>query len=375
MSKRKYTDAVIKFAAGNYKLHDYFADYYQHYLAKQEKDSKREFVTIAEDGKPISFAEKEVSMNKMFFADIMRRTGVDFERDYGGSFEALATNPMVGHHTYAVVSSMIDMILPNSIVETTGLYADSRVIGWGDNAAFVVKPNDLFYVSKTGHAQRRGEIQTQSSGMVTITPEWHDVTVGTQLYKVLAGIDSLAEFTAKAVRSIETSMTLEVYTAFDTAMSALSSTATTGLQIAGYSQANITRLCEQVTAWNQGSKAVIVGTRQALVNILPNDANYRYSLSDPYATLGYVPSAFGYDIMMLPQVADLTTKHGLALSNSHIWIVSPSSQKIVKLVLEGSMLSNTTQPFDNADLSQTTTLRKSWGVGVATNAVAGLLTI
>ena len=170
-------------------------------------------------------------------------------------------------------------------------------------------------------------------------------------------------------------MSLDAYDAFAAAMTALTNTATTGLRVAGYSQANLLRLCEQVGAWSLGAKPVVIGTSQALLNVLPDDANYRYTLSDPYTTLGYIPTISGYDVMRLPQVADLTTFAALKIANDRLWIVAPSSQKIVKLCLEGNTISNTTGVFENADLSQTSTLMKSWVAGVCTNAVAAVITL
>jgi len=113
----------------------------------------------------------------------------------------------------------------------------------------------------------------------------------------------------------------------------------------------------------------------ALVNVLPDDANYRYFLEDEYMKLGYVKTAFGYDVLALPQVADLTTPFGTVLANERLWILSPASQKLIKVVLEGSTLSNTDSTFTNANLLQKSTMWKSWGVGIATNAIAGIITL
>jgi hypothetical protein len=79
--------------------------------------------------------------------------------------------------------------------------------------------------------------------------------------------------------------------------------------------------------------------------------------------------------MALPQVAAWATPFSLALDDAKIYLVSPSSQKLVKLVLEGSTLSNTTGVYDNANLTQSTTLFKSWGSAIATNSAAGCITL
>jgi hypothetical protein len=364
---------VLNFAAGEKNMAPYimFRDYWNHYRSNGGAKNV-EFSKVDDKGNPISFEEKEALMNAAFKREIARVAGVNFA-DF--PLEAYATNPQVNWATFAIVSAMVDMILPESIIETTGLYTDVRVIPWGDSASFEIKPRDLFVVSKAGHAKRTSEVKKQFNGQVNILPEMRELSTQVSLYKVLAGTESLADFTAKVVRSMETQLTVDAYNAFATAMAALPSTTTTGLQVSGYSQASLVRLCQQVGAWNQGAKPIVVGTQLALVSVLPDDANYRYTLNDEFVSLGYIKTAFGYDVMCLPQVADITTPFGTVISNSYLWIVSPSSQKILKLVLEGSTLSNTTAPFQNANLTQSTTIYKSWGLGVATNAVAGIITL
>jgi hypothetical protein len=191
---------------------------------------------------------------------------------------------------------------------------------------------------------------------------------------MLSGKESLANLVSKASRSIETRMTVDVYSAFATAMAAVSNTATTGLRVAGYSQASLLRICQQVTAWNN-NKAMIMGTPLALLNVLPDDANYRYALESDYVRMGYIRQFSGYDIVVMPQVADISTPFGMALSDSYIWVVSPSAQKLIKLCIEGNTIANTTGTFANANLTQQTVLTKYWGVGVATNSVAGVITL
>jgi len=353
-----------------------FLDYWNHYLAKNsnlEKDKNREYWKVDEKGNPISFAQKEENMNAALLKEVIRKSGVVDAAER--PLEEWFYRRSVIEETFAIVSSLVDMVLPQSIIDSIGLYTDVRNIPWGDSAAFNIEPRDLFIVSKSGNAQRSTPIHKQFKSQVTIIPEFHELTVSVSLYQVLSGQESLAAFVAKVAKSMETQVTVDAYNAFATAMAAVTNTATTGLRVSGYSQDSLVRLCEQVTTWNGGQKAVIAGTQRALVNVLPTDANYRYSLDDKYTTMGYIPTAFGYDVMRIPQVVDISTPFGLTISNSYIWIVSPSAQKILKLVLEGNTLSNTTSPFQNANLTQETTITKSWGVGVATNAVAGVITL
>jgi hypothetical protein len=110
-----------------------------------------------------------------------------------------------------------------------------------------------------------------------------------------------------------------------------------------------------------------------LQNVLPADANYRYDIQSDFVKVGYIQTAFGYDLMVLPQVADWKNPFKLALDNKRLYIVSPGAQKIIKLCIEGSTISNVDGTFANANLTQNATIKKFWGTGVATNAVAALI--
>lgn len=63
-------------------------------------------------------------------------------------------------------------------------------------------------------------------------------------------------------------MSLDAYGAFKTAITAASMPAE--LKIVGYDQQLLLALCERVTAYNGGQKAIIAGTAVAVSNILPN---------------------------------------------------------------------------------------------------------
>jgi hypothetical protein len=359
------TNNILAFAADG-KLPVMFQDYMNHYKSIAEKKSV-EFDTT------LSFDEKEARLNSALRKEIIKRAGVPYATE--DNISEWFNHPLVAHELFAVTNALIDMILPQSIIDTIGLYTDVRTGEWGNNFSFDIEPRDLFVVSKHGKAQKTTEVHKQYRGQKTLTPEMHELTVGVSMYSVLSNKESLANLVSKCVRSIETAMTLDAYNAFAAAMSNLSATATTGLRIAGFSQANLIRLAEQVQSWSFGAKPLIVGTATALLNVLPDDNNYRYSLNDSYVTLGYIPTVNGYDVMRMPQVADIETFGALKIANDRIWIIAPSTQKIVKLCLEGNTIANTTGVFENSDLTQTSTLMKSWSAGVITNAVAGVITL
>lgn len=362
---------VLNFAGtANTGVYEMFRDYYNHSLAKNgkagmeyQKTTKNEKGEIVE----LSFSAKEDKMNQALKREILRVAGQPQVENF--PVETWSTNPMIRWATFAVVSAMIDMILPDSIMESTSDYAEVRNIGWGDSALFEIEPRDIFVVSKHGKSRRMTEIHRQMKGNVTVLPELRGLTVGVMLHNVLAGRESLAALAAKMLRSFESAMTFDIYDSFAAAMAALP-TGATGLRVAGYTQDEFVRLSQTVAAWSGGAKPLAIGTQLALSKILPADANYRYTLDSEYVKLGYIRNFMGTDIAVLPQLADWKTPFGLRLDDTKIWIIAPSSQKLVKVVIEGNVLTHTDDNWDSANLQIASTMFKSWGTAVATNGVA-----
>lgn len=357
---------MICFADNIDKVQTAFKDYMNHYMSESCG-----YQGLTYD-KSISFSEKEVKVNKLMRDEIKRLSGINFSESI--SNEMWAQNPSYRWASFAVINSLIDMIVPDVLDKSIGLYSETRYGNFGDSFVFEVEPNDLFYVSKAGRDQRTVEFQRQFNTQVSLVPENREITVAVNYYRTLCGYDSLAKFVMKAVLSLEQQMTKEVFTAFDTAMGDLPDTPVDGeLKVAGWSQKSAVRLAQTVTAWNHGAKAVFMGTQVALQNVLPDNANYRYFLDSDYVRMGYVKNAFGYDALVMPQIADWKNPYKLALRDDRIYVLSPSSQSLIKICYEGSSTTNTLAAQTSANLTETTTINKSYAIGVATNAVAGVI--
>lgn len=344
-----------------------FTDYINDYLTNVEHKEG-----LAYDN-TISFSEKEKKMNKIMLDEVKKLSG--FSVDNITNEAAWATNPVLNWAGMAVINSLVDMIIPDIIIRDTGIYSDVRVGEFGDSFKFDVEPNDLFFVSKAGRDQRTVEFQRQYNSTVTVNPENREITVAVNFYKVLCGMESLAKLAIKAALSMESAMNVDIYKAFDTAMSALPTTPVDQeLNVTGWDETSAVKLAEKVSAWNR-SRAVFMGTPLALRNILPKDANYRYFLESDFVKVGYIRNFMGYDTLVMPQIADWSNPYKTMLDDNKIYVISPASQKIVKLCLEGSTISRTLPHEAAADLYSTNTMTKSWGVGIATNAIAGVITL
>lgn len=341
------------------------------------KDYMYDYMTNVEGKKGYTFSheksleEKEALLNKAILADIERVAGgLKFEQSDIAP-EVMASNPMIRFAAMAVVGQLIDTIVPEVIDKSIGLYTDTRFGQFGDSFRFDVEPNDLFFVSKVGRDHRTVEFQRQFTGTQYVTPENRAITVYVNLFRTLCGLDSLAKFVMKAIVSMEANITKEAYLALNTAMNNLP-TAPTGSELKITAAGGVVdkyealKVVQRVTAYNGGAPAMFVGTKVALAHLFPAaDSGFRYT----DAGISYFRNVWGVDTLELAQVADYTAKYKLALDDSKVFVISPSAQKLLHLCYEGATM---TQPLtDTANGLQATTLNKSYGIAVATNAIAG----
>lgn len=372
----KLPSEIIKFAAGDVEtlaLFESFKDYWNHYRSDY-LGKKYTFSTHDKDGKAITFAEKEKAINAALLREVSKLSGVDLLS--GKPLEQLMTHPMVAWAVGNIVSQMIDAILPDTIIDSTSAYAEVRTVGYGESGIFDIQSRDLFLVSRAGRASmREAEMHKGFEGQVSINPEMRELTVGVSLYRVLAGLESLARFTIKALRSIETAMSTDIYDVFDTAMAALDSTSDSGLRVSGFTQADMTKLAQRVSAFMGGATPVMLGTKVALASVIPDDPNYIYDIEAPFVTVGHVRTMSGLSILELPQVANWNSPFNVYLDNTHLYIVAPGADKLVKVVLGGATISNVTGTFDKATLLQNATIWKSWKAAICTSSVAGCIEI
>ena len=356
---------IKKFAENSPALYEAMKIYGEHCLAERGVVGKK----FSETPKDVM----EEAINKEFTQELYRRTSMTPDENFDGSVKRYAANPNVLSMADDIRNFMIDMLLPETLLTGSLRYfADFRFADLGDSMSFDIENNALYNVSKAGYRKRSTNLQKLFDTTVTLAPVNRMVTVGTDLFEILTGRKYIAKEVMKAVRSIETAMMFDAYDAFATATGAM----TGALAVNNYSENALISLCETVTAYNQGRKAIIIGTPVALKSVLPSNVNYRYLLDDEYVRLGHLQTIDNYDVLPLEQVAnpyDTTNPYALKLDDTKIWVVSPASDKIVKIGVGGETMSHTDAIYDNANLLQLSTISKAWDCQVVTNSVCGIV--
>ena len=273
--------------------------------------------------------------------------------------------------SFAVVDAVVNAILPQVLSNTFGVFADFRFVSLGDVVKFKIQPNQFFTVSKGGTGERTTHRQKDFDADVVVAPVEHIVTVYTDMYRVLAGKEDIADFIARVVLAIEQAMYGDALNALTTGLSALPQGT---YNVSGaFNMKTLVKMAETVQVYNGGIRPVIAGSATALMNVLPDATmGFRGNYDADNGSIQLIKNVMGFDVLRLDNAA--AVGGGLLLPDDKIYVVSPAQDKLVKGVMSNA-LTNSNQFYDNADLTQNYTTRKNWEFVFASAAKAGIYTI
>ncbi len=346
----------------NINLHKRFADYFNHYKAIN-------FGAKEDYDKSVTFEDKTRKLHEAIEAEIGKVAGVN------GTVLSDAvwkSSPMYRFATFAVISSLVDMVIPDVIMDQYYQFTEIRNGAFGDSFVFDIKSSDLFTVSKNGNARRHIAANKQFTGQASLIPENRAVTVTVDWYRVVSGKENLAEFAMKVALSFEDEIAKDIYAALSTSYDSL----TANFKEAAFTEEAFKKLVNRVTAANGGAKCLVYGTNVALGSVLPSSDYLKLGLGETYVNIGYLPVFFNTPLMVINQKIDWdSADYDFAISDDELFFISPGSQKLVKLCFEGDTLTVLDNQLGNANLEQQVTLQKRWKVGIVSNSKFGIMKV
>lgn len=326
-----------------------FRDIYNHQTKKGEYDTS------------MSFEEKNNKMHAAIDKATLTMMGV------GSDVTGIVRNTTNYRElSFAVVANLIDSILPDTIIDTFGKFADVKVGGFGDSFTWDIRPSDLFTVTKAGQGKRHAFAQRQYNGIATLIPENHMVTVEEDVMRILAGKRNLAEYAVKLMQSMEEAMSLDIYSALDNTYSALPAQ----FKEASFAEDTFVTLAQRVAAFNAGSRPVVFGTLLALSHVVPSNVIYNDRLGEEYYRTGYLGMFKGIELFAIQQKADWSSStYAMRLDDTRLYVISTGANKLVQVGIAGQTLSYTDAAINtNANLTQKHTIMKQWGVSIISNS-------
>ena len=273
--------------------------------------------------------------------------------------------------SFAVVDATVNAILPQVLTPAFGLFTDFRFVSLGDVVKFKIKPNQFFTVSKGGTGERTIHRQKDFAQDIIVAPVEHMVTVYTDMYRVLAGKEDIADFVARVVLAIEQAMYGDALNAL---MTGLNNLPTGTYNISGaFDMKTLVKMAETVQVYNAGVRPIIAGSATALMHVLPDSTlGYRGNYDANGGSIELIKNVYGYDVIKMNNAS--AQGGGLILPDDKIFVVSPAQDKLVKGVVSNA-LTNSNQFYDNADLTSDYTIRKMWEFTYASASKAGVYTV
>ena len=273
--------------------------------------------------------------------------------------------------SFAVVDATVNAILPQVLTPAFGLFTDFRFVSLGDVVKFKIMPNQFFTVSKGGTGERTIHRQKDFAQDIIVAPVEHIVTVYTDMYRVLAGKEDIADFVARVVLAIEQAMYSDALNAL---MTGLNNLPTGTYKISGaFDMKTLVKMAETVQVYNAGVRPIIAGSATALMHVLPDSTlGYRGNYDANGGSIELIKNVYGYDVIKMDNAA--AQGGGLVLPDDKIFVVSPAQDKLVKAVVSNA-LTNSNQFYDNADLTSDYTTRKMWEFVYASAAKAAVYTV
>lgn len=332
---------------------------YKHYLfANKGKSEYAEFATGKYDEKQKLFSDNLVK-------ESVKIAGIS---QLGFSNTQIMRNPTVKWAMFNLVSEVLDVIIPDTVLDNFYQFADVKNVAWGDNLKFTVPNPSLFVVSTFADGIVKGEPQRLYNSDVILNPVGRTITIEEDFYRVIAGKVNWGEWVTRVAQSFETQLTVDIYTSLFNTYTNLP----TNLKEAGFTQEAYISLAQRVQALNRGSQVVVFGTKSALGKVLPTDTNLRFALGGDYIKNGYVKDAFGIPAFEIDQKI-IPNSDAFAIDDKTLYFVSMGSDKLVKVGFEGEALVNSADYTSNADETQEYTIFKKYDVKVATSARYGIM--
>ena len=230
-------------------------------LAKAQLGNPKDFRT--ED-----YAAKVKSLDEALGKYIT--TNTPFQADFEKNGLEIFKNPLVNQSLYvrenfnAVVSQVVSPIVPltvNNVFER--FLAETKQIGYGETARFIIESNDLFKVNSKGEGVRGGVAQPMYNNELVVNPHPYEISTSVDWYALAAGVFDIGSFGLKIGRSFESHIFLKIIAAMVSATTQFGANYTTN----GVTPTLWGTLREKVSAANGGMQVIAIGTAVALSHV------------------------------------------------------------------------------------------------------------
>lgn len=362
------SNRFLQFSQAGQNIVEAGVDLYKHYLYVQKGDQR-----YAENAVGKSYEEKEKLFNEKLVKEAVKQSGLVFSDGYNA--ETIIRNPVVFSTMFQLISETLTNIVPSTVLDEFGRFAEIRNSGWGDNFKFEIPNPNLFVVSSHADGIRKSIPQRLYNSEIFLTPENHSITIQEDLYRILAGKVNWGDWVTRIALSIQGKISTEVYDSFYGSYNGLNA----NFQEATYDTDAFIKLAQRVEAANGGARVSVWGTRIALSKIVPastfGDAGYT-GIGEEYNKMGYLGLFKGVNTFLINQrIMPNDPNYNFAIKDDALYFVSTGVDRPIKIGFEGEALIFQNGSNVNADLTQDYTYQQKWDTKVITSSKYGIMKV
>jgi hypothetical protein len=328
------------------------------------------YVREDQDGKPLTYAEKNKKFHEALMDDCYKVAGLEDRKDIINAFQAMQ-RPDFSAHMFSIVSIILDDLMSKTEVEQYLSFAEVRNVAWGDSATFHFGNRGTYQIAKVAHGKNRAFLQREYMSEVTLTPTAHQASVAFPAYEIARGEVDWGYQIAKIRRSFLTDISVTVSDAMFGAYNTLS----TPWVFNSYSQTTFTELADRIAAANGVPGCIVYGTRSALGKIIPANQYFGFENGSEYMDQGYVSNPFGIPTVLLQQAVKPNSDFDFVLPNDKLVFLPSAGDKPVKVVIEGETVISEVNENNSASRTRIFTVTMRYDIGIATASKYGIMKV
>lgn len=357
----------VNFTKDTLDVIDMGATLSKHYAYERlGKDKYASFANTEIEGKVASYSQKSDVFNKALFAEAKAMVGLDGSM----SNEMAITFPHFQRALFAIVEQILPRVYSKSDVSEILTFADVRSGADGDSNLFTIPSKFLLKINKSARGVRDTDYQRLHNANVVLTPEPRKGGVKLNIYEMAVGSYDFGEFINRVGMSFINKMNTEVVTTIYDSVSALA----TNFKEASYDEASFQTLADRVSAANS-AEAIAFGSRIALRNLEPTNDYYKMGQGAERDAMGYLSTVVGVRAMALQQSVDPNDSYDFVIPNNKVLLISPATDKLVKIFLEGGTKIIQSREGDDADNEISYMMEQAWDIAIATSSHYGIVTL
>lgn len=267
---------------------------------------------------------------------------------------------------FQILSTAIDAVLPQILVDQFDSFADIRQVANGDKPVFKIEDNSLLRVSMLASGTQDLQRQELLGGTFSVDTDWYGTAVYAEFEKLLTGQINWQSYVDRVAKSFSHFIQTRTYEAFKNSYDSLRSVRKAE---GAYDEDKLIKVAQHVQAACDCDGVEVYGTLAGLRKV-SRAADKSSAMKDRMNQVGYLDTVAGLDLIALPQVYK-AGKEEFAIDDNTL-IILPKGEKIVTIVLEGDTIVTETASETRNDMQREFKTLKKLGIRVAALSVYGV---